>query len=61
VHNYPEAEAQKNYAYALSLPCHLTELLGFCQRIIGNEKPLNLEKTTYSVLSVLFLMYGSNV
>ena len=29
--------------------------LGFCQRIIANEKPLNLEKTTYSVLSVLFL------
>ena len=29
--------------------------LGFCHRIIANEKPLNLEKTTYSVLSVLFL------
>ena len=25
---------------------------GLCLRVIVNEKPLNLEKTTYSVLSV---------
>ena len=28
--------------------------LGFCLRVIVNEKPLNLEKTTSSVLSVFF-------
>ena len=32
--------------------------LDFCLRIIVNEKPLNLEKTTSSVLSVLLLIYG---
>ena len=31
--------------------------LGFCLRVIVNEKPLNLEKTTSSVLSVLLLIY----
>ena len=31
--------------------------LGFCLRVIVNEKLLNLEKTTSSVLSVLFLVY----
>ena len=30
--------------------------LGFCLRVIVNEKPLNLEKTTSSVLSVLLLI-----
>ena len=29
-------------------------------RVIVNEKPLNLEKTTSSVLSVLFLIYVKN-
>ena len=33
-------------------------LFGFCLRVIVNEKPLNLEKTTSSVLSVLLLIYG---
>ena len=28
-------------------------------RVIGSEKPLNLEKTTSSVLSVLLLIYGN--
>ena len=32
--------------------------LGFCLRVIVNEKPLNLEKTTSSYLSVLSLIYG---
>ena len=32
--------------------------LGFCLRVIVNEKPLNLVKTTSSVLSVLLLIYG---
>ena len=27
--------------------------LGFCLRVIVNEKTLNLEKTTYSVMSVI--------
>ena len=31
--------------------------LGFCLRVIVNEKPINLEKTKSSVLSVLFLIY----
>ena len=31
---------------------------GFCFRVIENEKPLNLEKTTYSVLSVLLFFYA---
>jgi len=30
--------------------------LGFFYRIIVNKTPLNLEKTTYSVLSVLLLI-----
>ena len=33
--------------------------LGFFLRVIVNQKPLNLEKTTSSVLSVLLLIYGS--
>ena len=34
--------------------------LGFYLRVLVNEKPLNLEKTTHrtSVLSVLLLIYG---
>ena len=32
--------------------------LDFCLRVIVNEKSLNLEKTTSSVLSVLLLIYG---
>ena len=36
---------------------HVTPL-GFCLRVIVNEKPLILEKTTSSVLSVLLLIYG---
>ena len=31
--------------------------LGFCLRVIMNENPLNLEKMTSSVLSVLLLIY----
>jgi len=34
--------------------------LGFCLRVIANEKPLNLEKTTFSVLTVLLLIYNFN-
>jgi len=32
---------------------------GFCLRIIVNEKLLNLEKTTSSVLYVLLLIYAN--
>ena len=35
--------------------------LGFCLRVIVNEKSLNLEKTTSSVLSVLLLIIVLNV
>ena len=31
--------------------------LGLCLMVIVNSKPLNLEKTTSSVLSVLLLIY----
>ena len=31
--------------------------LSLCLRVFVNEKPLNLEKTTSSVLSVLLLFY----
>ena len=34
--------------------------LGFCLRVVVNEEPLDLEKTTSSVLSVLLLSYGRN-
>ena len=32
--------------------------LGFCLRVIVDEIPQNLEKTTSGVLSVLVLFYG---
>ena len=32
--------------------------LGFCFRVIVNEKPLNLEKTRSGVPSVFLLIYG---
>ena len=61
VHINPEAEAQRSYAHALSLSCNLTlpewPYLGRL-RVIVKEKPLNLEKPTFSVLSVLLLIYG---
>ena len=36
---------------------HVTPL-GFCLGVIVNEKLLNLDKTTSSVLSVVLLIYG---
>ena len=62
IYNNPEAEGKRSYSL-LSLwivvqhGIHVTSL-GFCLRIIMNEKPINLEKTTSSVLSVLLLIYG---
>ena len=35
--------------------------LGFCLRVILNENPLNFEKTTSIVLSVLLLIYDENL
>ena len=32
--------------------------LSFCLRVIVNEKASNVKKTTYSVLSVLLLIYA---
>ena len=37
---------------------HAFTPLGFCLRVIVNKNPLNFEKTTSSVLSVLLLIYG---
>ena len=62
IHNNHEAEAQRSYVHvALNYNIESEnarnsfELLpqGYCER-----KPLNLEKTTSSVLSVLLLIYG---
>ena len=57
VHNNLEVEAQRSYAYAaLNDKAERKSIrvtsLGFCLRVIV-KKPKNLEKTTYSVLSVL--------
>ena len=53
-------------AHALSLSCNLTghaqiTPLDFCLRVIVKEQPLNLKKTTSSVLSVLLLIYAFNI
>ena len=63
VHNNPEAEAQRssaqadlNYKTAIeSMRCLRGTPLFFCLRIIVNENPINLEKTTSSFQSVLWL------
>ena len=62
VYNNPEAEAQRSFAHALSL-CLIIQrdmrvTVEFCLRVIVNEQPLNIKKTTSSVLSVLLLIYG---
>ena len=60
VHNNPEAEAQRSFTQAeLNYKkeresMHVTSL-GFCLRVIVNKKLLNREKTTFRVLSVLFV------
>ena len=60
VHNNLEAEAQGSYAHAALNKKSMLVVTpwGFCLRVIVNEKPLHLEKTTYSVLSVLLFIYG---
>ena len=57
VHNNTEAEAQRSYAHAVEREPILTPLV-FCIRVIVTEKPLNLEKTTSSILSVLLSTYA---
>ena len=66
VHNNPDTEGITRNAHALSLSCNLTRHaqitpLDFCLRVIVNEQPLNLKKTTSSVLSVLLLIYAFNI
>ena len=66
VHNNTKTEAQRSYAHAALNDITERESmrvthLGFCLRVIVNEKPLNLEKTTSSVLSVLLLIYACMV
>ena len=67
VHNNLEAEAKRSYSHAaLSYKTereHARNSLGFYLRVIMNEKPINLEKrhlhlekTTFSILSVLLLI-----
>ena len=60
VHIYPEADAQRSYAHAAYN--YKTEIkymrvtpLGFCLRVIVNEIPKNLDKTTSSVLYVIVI------
>ena len=59
-----EAEAQRSYAQSLFLFCNSTQYprtsfgilpQGYCER-----KPINLEKTTSNVLSVLLIIYVNN-
>ena len=47
--------------YLVIQRCMRVTPLGFCLRVIVNEKPLNLENTTSSVLSVLLLIYGRDM
>ena len=60
-HNNPEAEAERNYVHAVLNDkrerAHTSNFFRFCLWVILNEKPLNLEKRTYRVLSVLLLIY----
>ena len=50
---------QRMLSLCLVIQCCLRGTpLGFCLRVIVNERPLNLVKTTNSVLSVLLLIYG---
>ena len=67
VYKNSEAEAKRSsaesaHALSLSLSCNSTlparNSFGLCLRVIVNQKPLNLEMTTSSVLSVLLLIYG---
>ena len=49
VHNNPKSVAQRSYAHALTViqRCLRGTPLGLCiERVIVNEKPLNLEKTS---------------
>ena len=60
--NILEVEAQRSYAHDLFLclviqPSMRVTPLGNCLMVIVKEKPLNIEKTTSSVLSVLLLIY----
>ena len=64
-YNNPEAEACRSYEHAFSLfliqRCLRGTPLGFCLRVILKEKPINLEKATFSVLSVLLLIYDCEI
>ena len=61
VHNNPEVEAYRSSKKAAlnnktereSRRCLHGTPLGFCLRVIVNENPLNLEKTTFSVQSII--------
>ena len=67
MNNNPEADAQRSYAHAeLNYKTERESVLrrlsvtplGFCLRVIVNDKLLILEKTTSIVLTVMFLIYG---
>ena len=60
-HNNSEAEAQRSYSHVALNYKTERESMRFCLRVIVNEKILNLEKTTSSVLSVLFLIDEYNL
>ena len=53
LHNNPEAKAQRSYAHVLELRRMRVTPFGFCLRVIMKEKPQHLEKTTFTVLSVI--------
>ena len=47
-------QLQMSYAHAALNKTESTRVTPLCLRVIVNEKPIHLEKTTSSVLSVLF-------
>ena len=59
-HNNSEVDAQRSYAHAVSLSCnsawHARNSFGLLPQGFVIEKPL-LEKNTFSVLSVVMLIY----
>ena len=58
MHNNPKAEAQISSAQAALNNKTERESMHLCLRVIVNQKLLNIENTTSSVLSVLLLVYG---
>ena len=61
LHINPETEAQRSYAHALFLSCnstlHARNSFGLLSPCYCEQKPLNVETTTSSVLFVISKVY----